>query len=370
VGALGLALGIAIGIGLAASGFATPARAEEAPLDPVRPSLESDPLFSLESPLGAIEYRAGRGLHLGWTGLNVGGFSTFEFDRNEGGPGEFSIDGVNLLLLLQPIEHLRGFAEIEIDDIFYVKTSSRSVESSPSAKAERLFLDLALADPFTARFGKFQTPFGRWNLVPAEPFTWTAVEPVVDGTAFNEHTTGGAVLGTVDPGTGALSYWLYGQFLDPLEPGNTPEPINRSVGSRVQYDHLFGGWSLGASFLAVEKSDRWSYLGGLDALWLVGPLELTGEFTIERGDLDDRELWDVYLQGVLEIWPEALPGVYLTARYEHFDPRHFERKANLADLGVTWTPRPWLRLKAGYRLSDRETDDVTRGVTVSVSLVF
>jgi len=339
-------------------------------VDPVRPSLAYEPLLGIDSPIGAIEYRAGRGVHFGWTGLNVGGFSTVEFDRPDGDPGELSIDSVNLLVLLQPFEYVRGFAEIEVGDIFSWQTDESDVDSDPSAHVERLFLDVTLDDPLTGRFGKFQTPVGRWNLVPAEPFTWTATDPVITETAYNEHTTGGAILGTVDLGFAPLSYWVYGQFLDPLDPGNTPPPINRSVGSRIQLDQSFGEWSFGASFLASEKSDEWSYLGGLDALWQVGPLALSSEFMIERGELEERELWGIYLQGVLEIWPEVLPEVFLTGRYEHFDPMGFDRKANVFDLGVTWTPWLWLRLKGGYRFADRQTDDVQRGINLSISVVF
>jgi hypothetical protein len=343
---------------------------ESSQLDPVHPSLAYEPLFGFGSPIGDIEYRAGRGVHFGWTGLNVGGFSSVEFDRPDGDPGELSIDSINLLILLQPFEYVRGFAEIEISNLFAWQTNQSNVHSDPGQNVERLFLDVTLDDPFTARFGKFQTPTGRWNLVRAEPFTWTSTEPVITETAYNEHTTGGAVLGTFDLGFAPLSYWVYGQFLDPLDPGNTPKPINRSVGSRIQLDQSFEEWSLGAFFLASEKSDEWSYLGGLDALWQLGPLELSSEFMLERGDLEDRQLWGIYLQGVLEVWPEVLPQVFLTARYEHFDPMGFDRKVNLFDLGVTWTPWLWLRIKGGYRFADRQTDDVQRGITISISVLF
>jgi hypothetical protein len=339
-------------------------------LDPVRPSLGEAPLFSLDSPIGAIEYRAGRGLHFGRTGLNIGGFTTLEFEREEGGPGELAIDGLNFLVLLQPIHWARAFAEIEIDNLLTWQTDQSRVESNPEAVIERLFGDLILDDPFTVRFGKFQTPVGRWNLVPAEPFTWSATEPVMVETAFDEHTTGPALLGSVYPASGTLSYWIYGQVLDPLHPSEDPDPLDRSVGARLQFDRSVGNWSVGASFLASELGPHWSYLGGLDAEWLIGPLELTSEVIVQRGNIEDRNLWGLYIQGVYEILPEWLPNVYLVGRYEHFDPSGAHNEANLWDLGITWIPKPYLRLKATYRLSDRETDDVARGVKVTFSVVF
>jgi len=339
-------------------------------LNPVQPSLEEDPLFSVASPIGAIEYRAGRGLHFGRSGLNIGGFTTLEFEREEGEPGTLALDGVNFLVLLHPIHWARAFAEIEIDNILSWETNQSHVESDPGVTVERLFGDLMLGDPFTARFGKFQTPVGRWNLVPAEPFTWSANDPVVVETAFDDHTTGAALLGSLYPASGTLDYWIYGQALDPLHPSQTPDPVDRSAGARVQFDRALGRWSLGTSFLASELNGNWSYLGGLDAEWLIGPLELSGEFTIERGEIEDRDLWDVYVQGVYEPLPDCLPNVYLVGRYEHFDRPGPGNDANLWDLGITWIPRPYLRLKATYRLSDRETDDVARGVKLTFSVVF
>ena len=354
--------------------FAVPAQAEppqaQQPLDPVQPSLEEDPLFSVESPIGAIEYRAGRGLHFGRTGLNIGGFTTLEFEREEGEPGRLALDGLNFLALLQPIHWARAFAEIEIDNLFWWETNQDSVESNPGVAIERLFGDLVLGDPLTARFGKFQTPVGRWNLVPAEPFTWSANDPVVVETAFDEHTTGAALLGSLYPTSGTLDYWIYGQVLDPLHPSESPEPVDRSVGARLQFDRAVGQWSVGTSFLASELNGNWSFLGGLDAEWLIGPLELSSEFTIQRGAIEDRSLWDVYVQGVCEVLPELLPNVFLVGRYEHFHPSGPGNDANLWDLGVTWIPRPYLRLKATYRLSDQETDDVARGVKLTFSVIF
>ena len=146
--------------------------------------------------------------------------------------------------------------------------------------------------------------------------------------------------------------------------------VHRSVGGRVEYGDSFGDLSVGASFLASELQNDWTYLGGLDAQWLIGPLELSGEFTIQRGAIEDRDLWDVYVQGVYEVLPKCLPNVYLVGRYEHFHPSGPSNDANLWDLGVTWIPRPYLRLKATYRLSDRETDAVARGLKLTFSVIF
>ena len=44
--------------------------------------------------------------------------------------------------------------------------------------------------------------------------------------------------------------------------------------------------------------------------------------------------------------------------------------ANLGDLGVAWIPKPYLHFKASYRFTDKQTDEVRRGVSVSLSFIF
>ena len=72
-------------------GLCSVVRADE-PDVPDMPTDWEEPIFSLDGPFGPIEYRAGRGLHLGRTGLNIGGFSTAEVEREQGEPGDFALD--------------------------------------------------------------------------------------------------------------------------------------------------------------------------------------------------------------------------------------------------------------------------------------
>ena len=101
-------------------------------------------------------------------------------------------------------------------------------------------------------------------------------------------------------------------------------------------------------------------------MWAPGPLELTAVFTMEGGDLEGRDLWDVYLQGVYEV----CRSFYFVARYEHFDPGGSEPSSNIGDVGIAWLPRPYINFKAGYRFVDRETDDIARGLKVALAFLF
>lgn len=342
-----------------------PALAQD-PVESPEPSPDETPLFSFDSPLGPFAYRAGRGLQFGDTGLNIGGFTSIELDRQEGRSGELEIDGINFLVLLQPWDFFRGFAEIEVSEVFSLETDGDGPESDPNVEAKRLYGDLLFAEPANLRFGKFQTPIGRWNLVPAEPFVWTAIEPVLAEIVFDEHQTGAALFGSFHPGDGTFDYWVYGQTIDPLDPDSDPDPADHSAGGRVQFGRSLDGWSLGASFLSTEKDGDWSHLGGLDAEWQIGRLGLTSEFVIQEGDIEDRDVWAVYLQGVFEV----VPTLYAVGRYEHFDPSGWDDDSNVFDLGAAWIPVPWVHFRASYRLTDEQTDEIRRGVSASISVVF
>ena len=344
-----------------------PAQAEEPVPVPVPDPAPADaPLFSIGSPIGPFEYRPGRGLRVGNTGLNIGGFSTVEFDREDSGALEIELDSINFLILYEPTPLFKAFVELEIDQLYAYEDAGGDVDSKPDVKVERLHGDLSLNDAFNFRAGKFQTPVGRWNLVPAEPFVWTANEPVLIERAFDEFQTGGALYGTVYPGAGTLEYWLYGQFSHPLDGDDDEDLADRSVGGRLEYGTPLRGWSFGASFLASQRNRDWSHLGGLDARWTGDRFELQTEFVYQQGDIPDRDLWGVFVEGVYEV----VPNFYLVGRYEYFDPTGANQDPHIVDLGVAVIPKPWLHLKLTYRAASQQTDDAARGLSASISVVF
>ncbi len=351
---------------LASLGLASGAGAAERPPPEETSDRALSPLFSFDSPLGSIEYGLGRGLRVGDTGLHIGGFTTVEFDREERKAADLELDSVNFLVLFEPNRYLRGFAEIEVGELLRWRTDESRVRGKPRVEFERLYGDLIFGDPLVLRGGKYLTPIGRWNLVPAEPFVWTPIEPAFTEIMFDEHQTGAAALGTFYPGPGTLDYWVFSQFVDPLHASEDPVPADNSVGGRLQYGRTSQQWSVGSSFMATEIGGDWSYLGGLDTEFRIDRLLVTSEFTIQQGDIEDRDLWDFYVQGVYEI----VPTFNLVGRYEHIDPSSSENDANLGDLGVAWIPKPYLHFMASYRFTDKQTDEVRRGVSVSLSFIF
>lgn len=349
---------------------------DDEPLPERTLSPSEEPVFSVDTPIGPLVYGAGRGLEIGHTGLHVGGFSTVEFDRQDGKPGSLELDSVNFLILFEPNEFIRGFAEIEVGDLFHWTTNEDSARSDPNFVIERLYADFRLGDPFALRGGKFLTPIGRWNLVPAEPFVWTPIDPAFLEFAFDEHQTGGAFVGSFYPAGGTLDYWVFSQFAEPLDPSEDPEPADYSIGGRLQYGRTIDQWSIGTSFMATEIDGDWSFLAGIDTEFRIDRLLVTSEFTVQQGKIDDRDLWDLYVQGVYEI----VPTFNLVARFEHLDTKgsrespldetRIKGTSNLADLGIAWIPKPYLHFRASYRVTDQQTESVFRGFNLSFALVF
>ena len=73
------------------------------------------------------------------------------------------------------------------------------------------------------------------------------------------------------------------------------------------------------------------------------------------------------MQGRLEV----VRDVSLVARFERYERIGSKNQdAVIGDLGMAWQPAPWLIMKAGYRLSDRQTRDVRRGIFTSFSVIF
>ncbi len=349
-----------------------PAAQGSAPDDSAAASTGDDALFTIDSPLGPIEYRPARGLRVGNTGLTIGGFSTLEIEREDGEPGEVALDGLNLLVLYEPIDELRFFGEVEFGDLFVWQTNESDVEISPDVIVERLYAEYSASDALNLRLGKFQTPVGRWNLAPAEPFVWTATQPLIVEEGLDEHQTGVALFGSFHPEKRAINYWLYGQVVDELDTESDEDPAERSVGARLEYGEARGAWSFGGSLQGFEKDGAWSTLGGLDAQLRVGEhLELSSELLIAGGEIPDRDLWGAFVEGAyhLDALSPRLSGLYLVGRYEHFDPSG-GRDAEIFDVGLTWLPVEWLNFKVGYRFSDRGTDEVRRGLNVTLSVLF
>ena len=325
------------------------------------PSREGPQLLGVETPLGRLDYRAGRGLRVGDTGLSIGGYATADAERLESGDSRGGLD-VNFFVSFDPLSFLHLFSELEVGELLDWEGGERP-RVAPKFKVDRLYGDLGWGDRAKLRVGKFLTPFGRWNQVLADPLLWTTSEPLIVEEVFPDEQTGAMLWGTLFPQGGALSYALYGSFLDRA----VQEPVHDGVGARLEWTSR-GGVSLGASYLASRRENgEWNHLGGIDAFWQpFERLEVSGEALLGEGTRADGGQWGLYVQAVVE----TVPTLYLVGRYERFNPPGGDRGVDLFDLGVTWVPAYYLRFKVDYRFADQSDDRSAPGCRASVSVLF
>ncbi len=335
--------------------------------EPPAPSLDGPDTIGVDSPIGRIDYHPGRGLRLGDTRITIGGFASAEAARFEGGDSSGGLEGANFFLFFDPLPFVHAFSELETGQLVGAQTGQEGVKTHLALGVERAYGDFGASDAAILRFGKFLTPVGRWNTILAEPLTWTTSTPLIVEDVFDEATTGAMLWGSAFPTGGALSYSLYGAFLNPLDPDPDAPPAKHTGGARLDWTSL-NGWSVGASYFASQSpSGAWHQLGGVDGLWRPNArVELSGESVFGQGSREDGALWGLYAQAVVE----TVDTLYAVGRYERFDPPDDGRSVDLFDLGLTWVPVYYLRLKADYSVVDHTDEFTTPGFQASFSILF
>lgn len=323
--------------------------------------------LAADTSIGRIEYRPGRGLRLGDTRVTIGGFTTAEADRLQGGEASGKLEGPHFFLSFDPLPSVHLFSELEMGDLVTWATDQEGARSHLGFGVARAYGDFSASDALNLRFGKFLTPIGLWSPVPAEPFVWTTSEPLIVENVFADSVTGAMASGRTFAASGAFSYSLYGSFLDPLDPDPGEEPPRYAAGTYLEWASL-EGWLLGASYYASQaESGPWHNLGGIDGLWLPNErVELSAEAVFGEGTRSNGALWGLYAQAVVE----TVDTLYAVGRYEHFDPPGGGHSINLFDVGLTWIPVYYLRLKADYSFADHRDELAEPGFRASLSLLF
>jgi hypothetical protein len=342
------------------------AAAETAPELYSEEGIGNSRLFSLASPIGTIAYTPGRGLHVGDTGLTLGGYSNVNLVRDEGGPASLTLDDLSFFIIWDPTPRLHFFSEQEFEDLLSVNDHGHGGTNKQTYSVERLYGDFAGSDQLNVRFGQFLTPVGRWNVIHAQPLVWTTSRPLVTIVPFAPQTTGAMLFGSFFPEAGSLTYSIYGQFVNALdaEP-DAPQAADRDAGARLEY-WSDGDSSIGASYLSFTDKGHWQNLGGLDTFCRRGPLELMGEFAYVGAPRTVGNQWGLYLQSALQV----MPRVYLVGRYEHFDQRAPQPEVNLVIAGVAFKPVPYVVLKAEYLFADHPAEESPPGFKSSFAVLF
>lgn len=303
-----------------------------------------------DSGAPAPVYRPGGGYRFGDSGLALGGYATADGEWLEH-KNHYSSVAANLFVFYSPVSFARLFADLEI----------------PTGGFERVHLEASLNDAVNLRVGKLLTPFGRWNVSHIEPLVWTASEPLLVETVFDDTVSGAMLHGTLFPSGGALSYSVYGSLFEPINADSDEAVAERLAGGHLEWASLYG-WTVGASWVASQLDDgHWNNLAGVDWLWQPNPrFELSGEILAGRGSRHPDTLSGGYIQAAIETFPK----LHAVFRYEHFAPENASQTVNLYDAGLAWVPLSFLRVKLDYLHTDRTVSPAEPGVRASLSFLF
>lgn len=326
-----------------------------------------------ESPIfsaGPFQYRPGRGLRVGSTGLVIGGFTNIKAETTPDGGGEFSLDTLNFFFIFDRFTRFRAVADLQLKDIF-TADGDRAGTHDFAFDVRRLFGDYTVSDQLHLRAGTFLTPVGYWNLILAPPLTWTTELPlIVEETFFQQTTTGVMLHGSTPLVRGRFGYSLFSQFLNPLEDDPDLKPPKNTAGVRLTYESGLT-WSAGLTYHAAEiRSDKavpdpddpelleeatpggWTHLAGAHLHWQQERVDVLSEAYFQDGEALEASQWGTYLQGAFEVYRPF----YLVGRYEHYNPPS-GKTLNVFTFGAAWKPFPFMAVKAEYRFADRHPDE-------------
>lgn len=295
---------------------------------------------------------AGRGFPIGDTGLTLGGYVTGDAENLEG-EDHYSQLNAHLFVFYEPWRYIRLFADLEL--------------AAAAVALDRGHLDIPFSDALSLRLGKFLTPFGRWNQAHIEPLTWTASEPLLVESVFDDTISGASVSGSFFPKGGALSYVAYASLVDPIAVDADEGFAEDNAGTRIEWASL-GGWTAGLSWYASRPPlGQWHHVGGVDVLWQPHHrLEISAEALAGEGSRGDGPVRGAYLQAAVR----TIDSLYLVGRVEGLDLPGPLPQARFGTLGAVWAPLPSVRLKTDYLFANDVGEIAGPGLRMSLSWLF
>lgn len=331
-----------------------------------------------DNPDTFFNYHWGRGLTIPSANLNIGGYTKVSYKRPENRLDKLALEDLSLFITWSPHDRLRFFAEIELHN--WLATHEDN-EFSESLSIERLFVDYLISDSTSVRFGKFLTPFGRWNVIHSAPLVWTTNRPVItEDLFFLPWRANGLLLShTQLINEHNLDLSLYIDDSKDLEPKALNTVLfDKAIGTRINYE-ISEQLQIGASYLAYQKLADLNlpthHVFGLDAMWQNQGYELLFESLYHIQDQNDQnprlEEKGLYIQGVAPITGK----VSAVGRYEYVNSNRFqfltnENVTHIGVAGLAWRPFVPLVFKAEYRFGDNNRIIAPSGLFVSVAMFF
>jgi hypothetical protein len=184
--------------------------------------------------------------------VEVGGYSTLRLQQNRHGKTEAAVDEFSLILKWDNQDHLKFFAEIELENPLSWREGGGLKANKSYLDVERLYLDYTFSDQLNVRTGRFLTPVGRWNLLHASPLVWTTSRPVATSRLFPMALNGLMLHGTRPFDDAALEYSVFAETLKDQNVEANEIRFRNARGARVMYSGLV---DVGATVMEFDELD-------------------------------------------------------------------------------------------------------------------
>ena len=320
----------------------------------------------------APTYQWGRGISFPQANLNFGGYLNTTFESLNSQKPVGALDDLSLFITWSPFARVQLFSELELEN--YISTEGVT-SISQAFKIERLYADYFATDSVTARFGKFLTPVGRWNVLHASPLVWTTSRPLVtDEQMFAFHASGAMISKRFEINDRDLDVSLYVDDSADIDPRKDALDFDQAAGARLNYI-LFDHLEVGTSYLSFKRSIEFqqaiNHLFGVDLLWKKNNFEVQIEFCYRsRGGSNGTEK-GLYIQGVAPLGF----NVSAVGRYEYLDASQGKFASeqfttNIGVAGLAWRPYTPLVFKAEYRFGSQNEVIAPSGFMASFAMLF
>lgn len=318
-------------------------------------------------------YVLGNGLKVGNTGITLGGYASLEYSDLKDTKSDLAVSHASLFVSWESSQlPLQFFSEIDSQYQFANDTADKNGRGDGGVRAlalERLYFDYSFDDAFTLRAGKFLTPFGRWNLIHADPLVWTTSRPLITENLFSDNATGLMGYGNVTWLGQSLDYSLFGS------PGGDPhktadqDEFTQALGGHINVpvtEYTQVGFSY-ISFSQQNEQNNHYQLFGIDLLWKYRDNEIMAEYAYRLSNQGGAyKAGGGYLQGVHPLWGRLF-GII---RLENMHDQGTGNSTHLCIVGLNFRQSRAISYKIEYQRNFSSTDMRPQGVMSSISVLF
>lgn len=310
--------------------------------------------------LDGTRYGLGRGLEIPALHLTFSGYSSLRARVLEGPlSSRFDLRDLSVFTRWQPSSRWHLFSEIEFENPFVVDDRGPTADDLEIA-VERIYAEYAVNADWSMRAGRYLTPFGRWNLVHADPLVWTVSRPLVTALVIPDHGTGLALLASAELAGRTLATTLFvddSDDLDPVNgdadfedvdaPGVLVNDFEHGGGLQLRYNLLEDRAEIGVSYATFAFSGIEGQLHaiGVDGIlrWRRFELSFETAYRDNSGRFSGDD-WGGFVQAVVPL----LADFYGIARGEVYRSGILDQDVTRHSWGLVYRPLPPVSVKFEY----------------------